>query len=161
MVLLGFVIIGAGVGGGIEATSRRHIRAEDIGGSSEGSVDSTNTIKSSPILQNSSTASSHWRDSSDNREYRVYFQSKERPILEAAWALNDPTRKLLRIIIEIADIMLGTPIATDIGCPYASATYTIVRSLILVRVLGDHSAKNVYFLGQTGTIFEGQSRWKS
>ncbi|KAJ8133256.1 hypothetical protein O1611_g360 [Lasiodiplodia mahajangana] len=133
VALLVLAIIGAGVGAGVGLRRVRGVRGQ------------SNTTKPSPILQNSSIAAIQWRDN-DSKEYRVYIQSREGPLLEAAWSSSDPKWKLSRITKQSADIMLGTPITATVGYPYANSTNNL--------------AKIVYFLSQNGTVIEHESPWK-
>ncbi|KAI0113933.1 hypothetical protein GGR51DRAFT_556431 [Nemania sp. FL0031] len=135
VALLALVIVGVSVGTGVGLTRARGV---------EGVRGQSNTIKSSPILQNSSIAAIQWSDN-DSKEYRVYIQSREGSILEAAWSSSDPRWNLSKITTGSAELMLGTPIAVDVGYPYANKA--------------NHLAKIVHFVGQNGTVIEHDSPW--
>ncbi|KAI1121625.1 hypothetical protein F5Y10DRAFT_282351 [Nemania abortiva] len=135
-VILVLVVVGIGVGVGVGASRGHLTRTEGVDGQSN----------TSPILQNSSIAAAQWRDISGTKEYRLYVQSKQGPVLEASWSSSNPMWKLSRITNVSADIMLGTPIAVSVGYPNASSKYTI--------------AENVYFLNQEGTVVQHQSPWR-
>ncbi|RWA05290.1 hypothetical protein EKO27_g9816 [Xylaria grammica] len=143
VALLILAIIGAGVGGGVGATVGRGTRRQGAEQDAGNRVNTTTIIPPSLILGNSSVTAVHWKDSSGNKEYRVYVQEKDGSILEAAWASNMPTWNSSRITEEGYDIMLGTPLTSSVGYPHADSTLSLV--------------KNVYYLGRAGTLYERQS----
>ncbi|GAW23428.1 hypothetical protein ANO14919_129870 [Xylariales sp. No.14919] len=146
VTLLILAIIGAGVGGGVGATVGRGTRRQGAEQGAGNRVNTTTTTPPSLIFQNSSVAAVHWKDSSGNKEYRVYVQEKDGSILEAAWASNMPTWNSSRITEEGHDIMLGTPLTSSVGYPHADSTLSLV--------------KHVYYLGRTGTLYERQSPFR-
>ncbi|GAW20965.1 hypothetical protein ANO14919_104780 [Xylariales sp. No.14919] len=147
-------IVGGGVGGGVGAALGHHTGAKG------GGIPSNHT-RSSPILKNSRIAATQYRDSDGNKVYRVYFQSTEGPILEASWALKNPEWIISRITQEDTDIKLGTPIAAAVGPPYDNDTLSVTKRLSLTQSSGGPSyPKRVYFVGQTGSIYERESPHK-
>ncbi|KAI0193475.1 hypothetical protein F4808DRAFT_475344 [Astrocystis sublimbata] len=137
IALLGFVIVGAAVGAGVGSTVGHHAATGN----------GTTVTISSPILQNSSKAASQWRDpGTNNSQYRVYVQSEEGSILEVAWSSNDTVWTVSKVTDDSNDVALGTPITTDVGYPHANTSMPFV--------------KNVYIVGQTGSITERESPYK-
>ena len=121
--LLALVVIGAGVGGGVGATVRHGTKMED------GEDLSNPTHTSSLISYDSRIAAAQWRDSLNNTQYRVYVQSNEGPILEAAWSSIDPEWKTSQITENGADIAFGTPITVSVGYSHANTTFPLVSFL--------------------------------
>ncbi|RWA12667.1 hypothetical protein EKO27_g2435 [Xylaria grammica] len=70
-------------------------------------------------------------------------------------------RQIPQITQEGTDIKLGTPIAAAVGPPYDNDTLSVTKRLTLTQSSGGPSyPKRVYFVGQTGSIYERESPHK-
>ncbi|KAF2972204.1 hypothetical protein GQX73_g1495 [Xylaria multiplex] len=154
IALLAVAIVGGGLGGGVGVALRHHTAAES-------SEIPSNITKSSLILQNSSIAATQWGDGSGNKVYRVYVQSTEGRIIEATWELKNPTWKISRVTDEYTDIKLGTPMAAAVRYSYDNDILAEERRQDLAQDSESPSyPKRLYFVGQTGTLYEYASPYK-
>lgn len=127
IVIAAVVVIAAAVGGGVGGYfAQRNKNAA--------AAAATAIPKTSPVYQNSSIAAVQWKDSSQNNQYRVYFQHNNSRIIEAAWSGNASNNwNVTAITDDGADIVLGTSITAAIGYPHVNSSYALVSTMVSIE----------------------------
>ncbi|KAF2108890.1 hypothetical protein BDV96DRAFT_652495 [Lophiotrema nucula] len=155
-ILLGvaiFVVIAAAVGGGVGGAlaNRNKDKKNEQTPLENPNIPSTASPrnKTSPVYQNSSLAAVQWVDQEDVNHYHVFYQYKDKRIVESAWNSTSNGWTVSNVTDDGTDVKLGTGVSATGGYPNKNTSWP------------GGFVKDVFYATSSGKAFERQSPYKS